>query len=37
MTRVGASFPDQAAFEAFFIQASREEAFAKFAQVAHAT
>lgn len=36
MTRVSASFPDQSAFETFFIDASREQAIAKFAQVAAA-
>jgi hypothetical protein len=34
MTRVSASFPDLAAFEDFFIEASREQAMARFAQVA---
>lgn len=34
MTRVSASFADQHAFETFFIEASREAAIAKFAQVA---
>ncbi len=34
MAQVCASFPDQATFEAFFIESSRDQAIAKFAQVA---
>lgn len=36
MSRVSASFPDVAAFEDFFIQASREQVLARFAQAAAA-
>lgn len=36
MTRVAASFPSQDAFETFFIEASREQAIARYVQVAAA-